>query len=118
MGVQGGYHVWISLRARGLAPGSRAMLTIETTSLAGRRPPEASQVSAYFESDEEEAGWARLLGWPAVLSQPACDLDHEVEVRVRVVDSEGQPGDATGTLVPRGSFSLQPCAADAANPAR
>jgi len=97
-GSQGGHHVWASLRTEGLDP-DRVMLEIETQPADGSMPPEVSRVPVPFEP--MEAGGARLLGWPAVLSEPGCVVDRMLRVTVTLTDEHGVRAGDERFVVPR-----------------
>ncbi|MFW6050062.1 MAG: hypothetical protein ACODAU_02740 [Myxococcota bacterium] len=113
-GGQGGYHVWVSLRAGGVDPDNvRMSITTEILSLAG------SESGSTLDRDlgsAPEPGTYHYIGWPAVLPEPGCADGEEVEVRVTITDRHGtQVGDRR-TVVPLASITPPPCPAEQESP--
>ena len=100
-GTQGGYHVWISLRARGFE-GERLRMVLELQS-EGPAPLARSDLDVRFEpapgadADDE---WVQHLGWPAQLLEPWCAIERPLRVRATVTDRNGRSASAAIGIVP------------------
>lgn len=102
-GTQGGYHVWISLRARGFE-GERLRMVLELQS-SGPAPLARSDLDVRFDpaptADAGSAGeWVQHLGWPAQLLEPWCAIEQPLSVRATVTDARGRSASAAIGIVP------------------
>jgi hypothetical protein len=107
-GVQGGYHVWLSAHTTGV--GDRVLFDIATQPLDESRPEEGGEVYVFMDEMGDDA-W-EILGYPAVLSTPACDLGKPLRVRVTLTDEEGDTATDECIVVPTGdreTLGLPPC---------
>jgi hypothetical protein len=105
-GVQGGFHVWVSMHADGL---EREGVTMElvTAKMDGTRDPEMSVVDVDLAPATEGAG-TELLGWPAILADPGCVVDSALLVRVTLTDRRGAQASDELVVIPRGT-DMPPC---------
>ncbi len=89
-GAQGGWHVWVSVRARGMPEPGIAQLLIESEveDLEGV-PPSVTEARVRFDPVRGEPGLRELVGWVHVQLAPACVVDHPIRVRVAVTDEAG-----------------------------
>lgn len=106
-GTQGGHHVWLSVRARGLEPeGLRMLLDVIPTQPA----PEAhSDVRIDFtrvtdatglSEDAGAAGdWIEFVGWPAQVLAPECAADKPVRLELTLEDRHGRKAYASSEIV-------------------
>jgi len=102
-GVQGGVHVWLSMRAVGLDPEGVTM-EIVTEKVDGSFGPEESIVEIdLYEPEDTSLGMHEVLGWPAVLSQPGCVVDSELRVSVTLTDRDGVSATDERIMIPRGT---------------
>ena len=106
-GPQGGHHVWLSLRAEGLAS-ERALMVIDAIPLVdGEPPPARAPVRIFMEPMPD--GRMEYIGWPAQLDAPACLVGQRLSVRVTLTDSEGRRGSDERIVVPQESPLLGTC---------
>lgn len=100
-GSQGGYHVWVSLRAQGFAS-ERLRMELELVSDAA--PLARSDLELPFApvpaASAGEDGWVERVGFPAQLLEPWCAVERPLLVRVTLSDREGQSASAELTVVP------------------
>jgi hypothetical protein len=99
-GIQGGYHVWVSMRAEGLATGP-CRLELETEPVEGGRPVEQSHVNARLAPGP--GGGEELIGWPAVLAHPGCDVGRALTIRAALHDTVGVVARGEMIVVPEGT---------------
>jgi len=82
-GPQGGWHVWLSVRAENLNPVRVEMdLTTEVMGMPGTR----DRSIVYLDLVPNELGGHEILGWRAILSQPACADGRDMIIEVRMRD--------------------------------
>jgi len=99
-GNQGGHHVWLSFRARGLS-------TQEVRMVLDVTPPPPSMPSHWdlpisMEPVEEAAdsdALFELLGWPAQVLQPECAVGTRVELALSLEDKAGTRVHATTDVI-------------------
>ncbi len=109
-GPQGGHHLWLSLRAEGLAAGP-ADLEIEAVPLtAAEPPPRKAPVRAHLRPSPAAAGTVELIGWPAQLAQPECLVGVPLSVRVVLTDERGHTASDERIVVPQSNPLLGECA--------
>ena len=84
-GIQGGSHIWLSIRADGLT-NARAQVHLEIEPTDGSLPMLESNVQIYFSRTFED--W-RYVGWPAQLLDPDAYLGKEVRILVVLQDVSG-----------------------------
>lgn len=89
-GTQGGYHIWLSMRTRGLSP-DRVLMELELTPAGGEA--QFSRVRIDFDEPADDAafdeGFREFLGWPAQLLDPWCAVDQPLDVSVTLEDVQG-----------------------------
>ncbi len=107
-GAQGGFHVWVSARASGIEP-DPVRLLLETEPLDGSRPLERSDVPTHMEPAAEIDGMFELLGWPAVLAHPGCDVGKPIRISVTLTDTNGTRATAEEVIVPTDELELPGC---------
>ena len=93
-GAQGGYHVWLSLRAEGIEP-QRTQMRIETQRADESMAPQVSEVrvdlrQAGADTGDPQSAFSEMIGWPAVLSQPGCFVDRLLRIEVTLQDKQGR----------------------------
>lgn len=100
-GSQGGYHVWVSLRAQGF---SSERLRMELELVSDAAPLARSDLELPFApvpvAGAGDEGWVERVGFPAQLLEPWCAVERPLLVRVTVSDREGQSASAELTVVP------------------
>jgi hypothetical protein len=106
-GAQGGYHVWVSVRATGLAPDPVRMI-LETEPVDASRAIERSDVPTHMQP-ATDGDMVELLGWPAVLAHPGCDLGKPIRITVDLIDAHGAHASAEAVVVPTDELELPAC---------
>lgn len=69
-GAQGGFHLWLSLRVRGLED-SRPAITWTMQPADETRAPHEVQVALPFDPPDA-AGFRKLIGYTGIVKDPAC----------------------------------------------
>ena len=91
-GVQGGYHVWLSVRARGVDPERiRMVLTLLPSVDDSLRVRSDIRIDLDPPADPVvgEDGWFEYIGFPAQLSRPWCVVDAPLTATVMLEDQNG-----------------------------
>jgi hypothetical protein len=101
-GTQGGYHVWLSVRAQGFV-GERLRMQLDLRS-DGPAPLAHSDLEIGFDPVDDEASPAsdRLehVGWPAQLLDPWCAVEKTLTIDVTVSDRHGHSASAALAIIP------------------
>lgn len=98
-GPQGGHHVWIAIRMKGLLQSG------SITAVTGRFPELDKDIGPFqviFTFDQDEGGYCKLYGLRFQLDQtvPVAEiLGKTLEVQVKVTDKEGAVGIGKRTIV-------------------
>ncbi len=108
MGSQGGYHVWMSFRAEGIV-GNRVLMELDAIPLSETAPP-PRRAPVRVHVEEMPGGMHQLVGWPAVLDQPACYVDRPLRIEVSITDRDGRVAVDEKTIIPRFDGELGTCA--------
>jgi hypothetical protein len=87
-GAQGGWHVWISVRAENLDT-STGSLEIIVQPVDESRPPQSSSVGVRFDPPDSE-GRRAYLGWPAIMEDPACAVGETYRFEAVLTDASGR----------------------------
>ena len=107
-GAQGGWHVWVSVRAEGLAQGLGS-LEIEHGPADGSAPPQHTRVGVMFDPPDAQ-GRRSSLGWTAVFDNPACQQDRLYRIRVTLTTASGQRLEDERDVLPHASlYPPSPC---------
>ena len=77
-GAQGGWHVWVSVRAKGVQDGD--LLILETQPADESREPQVVELTPNFDP-ANSAGYRNYVGWPAMLDSPECLVGELLRVR-------------------------------------
>jgi hypothetical protein len=77
-GAQGGWHVWVSVRAKGVQDGD--VLVLETQPADESRPPQIVELTPNFDP-ENSSGYRNYVGWPAILDNPECLVGELLRIR-------------------------------------
>ncbi len=87
-GAQGGWHVWVSLRASGVEEGE-GMMTLTLQPADESREPAVTTVRVSLDPPDSQ-GRRSFLGWPGILEDPSCQLGEllRVEVQLDISDAE------------------------------
>ena len=86
-GPQGGWHVWLSVRAEHLNP---VRVEMDLTTQVMGMPETRDRSIVYLDMVPNELGGHEILGWRAILSQPACAHGREMVIEVAMRDREDQ----------------------------
>ena len=107
-GAQGGWHLWVSVRATGLDAGIGS-LEITHGPADGSSEPEVSRVGVTFDPPDAQ-GRRVTLGWQAILPNPSCAVGRLHRVRVTVTTASGQRASAEVDVLPgAGDNPPPPC---------
>ena len=88
-GAQGGWHIWLGLRATDF-DADRALTKIEMQPADESAEPQQVEAELYLGSPDDE-GRRTLLGWPAIIADPACAVGEMMRVSVEVESIDGTP---------------------------
>jgi hypothetical protein len=107
-GAQGGWHLWVSVRASDLSSGVGS-LTIEHQPADESEPPQTFRIGVMF--DPPDAGGRRTsLGWTAILPNPSCSVGRLHRIRVTVTTATGERVSAEREVMPTaGDYPPPPC---------
>lgn len=105
-GAQGGWHVWVSLRAAGMVS-TNATLDIEIQPADESREAQRAAIDVRLDPPEDD-GTRSLLGWPAILEDPSCSVGELLRVRATLTDDAGNVVSAECYLVPTGGDDPPP----------
>ena len=105
-GAQGGFHLWISARARGIDP-SDVHLTVVSYPRATERPRQTAFHALELAARE---GWLERACLVQVLSTPECFQDREVVVAIHVSDGAGRAAHDERVVIPRAEAPIGACA--------
>ncbi len=109
-GAQGGWHVWVSVRAEGLDSGLGS-IEIEHQPADESEPAQVSRVGVTFDPPDAE-GRRVSLGWPAIFADPACSVGRLHRIRVTITTASGQRVSAERDVMPTpGAFPPPACGA-------
>ena len=106
-GAQGGWHVWVSFRVRGV-PMERPPIRLTLEPADGSRPPQEVFLELPFE-DAGEDGWRKRIGYTGIVNDPSClvgellRVSAELEVDGEVLHSERD------VMVMGGAYPPPPC---------
>ena len=103
-GPQGGYHIWLSLRAQGLDPVGVAVSVDMTLVGSGRRVKPGRTLRAV--GLRQQGPWLEFSGLFGYVSCPCQVRDRAVRVKLSATDRRGRQASAEATLTPRWS---NPC---------
>lgn len=104
-GAQGGFHLWVAVRARGLDP-SGVRVEVVTYPLEAERPKQTTYHTLALEMRE---GWLERVGLVQVLSTPECFQDREVVVAIDATDAAGRTAHDERVVIPRWEIPIGAC---------
>lgn len=87
-GAQGGWHIWISVRADGLAS-ELGSLELVVQPADESRPAQRTTIGVRLDPPDRE-GRRAYLGWPAILADPACTVGVMYRLEATLTDASGQ----------------------------
>lgn len=97
-GAQGGWHVWIAVRAHGLESGVGS-LEIELQPADESEPPQRTRLGVQLDPPDAEGGRS-YLGWPAILGDPSCAVGRLLRVRATLTTPSGERFEDEREIVP------------------
>jgi hypothetical protein len=105
-GAQGGFHLWIAVRAQGFDP-KEVSVDVVSYPLEAERP---RQTTHHLLDLPAQDGWLVRSGLVQVLSLPECYQDREVVVSVEATDSAGRSAHDERVVVPYWEAPIGTCA--------
>lgn len=87
-GAQGGWHVWMSLRVRGMA-GEPPPIRLTMQPADESRPIEETEVALPFDPPRED-GWRQLVGYTGVVDDPSCAVGELMRIGVSMPMDDGE----------------------------
>jgi len=103
-GAQGGWHVWVSLRATGMQE-DRPALALEIQPADESLPPARTEVDVLLGRPDSD-GRRSLLGWPAVIPDPSCLVGEMIRIEAEL----GESLSAERHVIPTGgAYPPPPC---------
>ncbi len=96
-GTQGGHHVWLSMRVRGLAPDG-IVFTLDTIP-SDPAPVAHGELELDFEPVPGSSGLFEFVGWPARVLAAECAVDKPVTIKVKLEDVDGHVAEAELEIV-------------------
>ncbi len=101
-GVQGGWHVWGSVRVTGM-DWRDLLLEFTVAEPGGSLLSEPSRTQAELsccEGDEECEGLGEIVGFPVLVDEPALAAGRNLTLRVVATDPDGLTATASRTVTP------------------
>lgn len=96
-GAQGGWHVWISVRTRGLD--DEPLITLALQPENESREPVETTVRANLDPEDDE-GYRDLVGHTQIIDEPSCMVGEMMHLEARVeVDGETLTSDRYFTVL-------------------
>jgi hypothetical protein len=105
-GAQGGWHLWIAVRARGVDP-SGVRVDVVSYPREAERP---RQTTFHTLELVPHDGWFERAGLVQVLSTPECFHDREVVVSIDLIDHAERAAHDERVVVPHAGMSIGACA--------
>lgn len=109
-GAQGGWHVWVSVRATGLSTGVGSV-EIEHQPADESEPAQVFRVGTMFDPPDAE-GRRASLGWTAIFVDPSCSVGRLHRIRATVTTATGERVSAERMIVPTAGDYPPPACAD------
>ena len=107
-GAQGGWHMWISLRATGAAV-DHAMVQLAMEPADQSRPRQQVSLELPFEAPDEQ-GARKIIGFTGVVNDPSCWVDTLVHVEATLTTDDGTLlSDEHEVLLRGGVYPPPPC---------
>jgi len=101
-GVQGGWHIWGSVRATGL-DWRELRLDFTVSEPGGSLLAEPSRTEAELaccDGDEDCDGFGEIVGFPVLVDEPALALGRNLTLQVVATDPDGRTASAEKAVVP------------------
>ena len=86
-GAQGGWHVWVSLRMRGIDV-ERPPIELTLQPADESRPADQLQLQLLFEPEDDQ-GWRKLIAYQGIVEDPACVVGELLRVRAVMAMGDG-----------------------------
>jgi hypothetical protein len=99
-GAQGGWHLWMSVRAEGLET-SLASLEIAHQPADESEPEQVTRSGVTLDPPDAQ-GRRASLGWQAILADPGCSVGRLHRVRVTLTTATGERLTAEREVMPTG----------------
>ena len=86
-GAQGGWHVWVSLRVRGV-PEDRSLVSLSIQPADQSRPADTADLQLRFDRADRE-GFRHYIGWTGIVPEPACLVGELVRLEATLSRPDG-----------------------------
>jgi hypothetical protein len=96
-GSQGGHHVWLSYRTRGLDRSIRMTLDVVPE---GNARPAHSEVDLTLTAVASDADAYEFVGWPAQILDPECAVGSVVAIALTIKDKSGKQASGSLRVIP------------------
>ena len=107
-GAQGGWHMWISVRVRGLE-GDALPLRLTMQPADESAPPSETEIRLRLDLADDE-GWRKLVGYTGVVNEPSCLVGELMRVRVSTPMDDGTTiASERDVRVLGGAYPPEPC---------
>ncbi|HJL17686.1 MAG TPA: hypothetical protein RMH99_18625, partial [Sandaracinaceae bacterium LLY-WYZ-13_1] len=107
-GAQGGWHVWVSLRVRGVE-GEPPPVRLALQPADESRPTDETTVALPFDPPRDD-GWRQLVGYTGIVYEPACTVDELLRITVSMTMADGRVLTAERDVRVRGgAYPPPPC---------
>ncbi len=87
-GAQGGWHMWVSLRMRGVDM-DRPPVELTVQPADESRPADVTAIPVGFEEPNSE-GWRQLIGFTGIVEDPSCLVGELVRFRAEMTTPAGE----------------------------
>jgi len=107
-GAQGGWHMWVSLRVRGVDM-DRPLIELSVQPADESRPADETAIALPFESENSE-GWRQRIGYTGIVEDPSCLVGELVRFRVEMTTPDGEVlSSERDVRVMGGAYPPPPC---------
>ncbi|MEM1416181.1 MAG: hypothetical protein AAGH15_14840 [Myxococcota bacterium] len=107
-GAQGGWHVWVSFRVRGVDM-DPVPVTLSMQPADEGREPYVTDVALRFDPEDRE-GWRKTVGWTGILPDPACVVGELLRIEASLAMPDGELlRSERDVLVRGGTYPPGPC---------
>jgi hypothetical protein len=98
-GNQGGHHVWLSFRARGLGS-DEVRMVLDVTPVPPSMPSHWDlPISMEQIADDSDEDVFEFVGWPAQVLSPECAVGTRVDLELMLEDADGLRVRATSDVI-------------------
>jgi hypothetical protein len=107
-GAQGGWHMWVSLRVRGVDM-ERPPIRLTVQPADESRPADETEIQLPFEEANSE-GWRQRIGYTGIVEDPSCLVGELVRFRAELETPEGELlSSERDVMVMGGEYPPPPC---------